>query len=120
MKKKAKVLIVEDEVLYAMCLEEALKKDFEVCGNVVTGEEAVETAARVRPDAAVIDIRLAGAIDGIEAAQAMLAGRSMRIVFLTGYSDAAIRKRAENLRPAAYLVKPVSLQEIRRVLHEAL
>ncbi len=111
------ILIVEDEVLIAMCLEMQLKQaGYEVWQQVATGEEAVIIAQQESPDIILMDIRLAGDMDGIEAAQQIQACSDTPIIFMTGYSDKAIEERAKQLNPLAYYLKPVNIHELKAML----
>ena len=83
---------------------------------MATGEDAVRAAAEERPDLVLMDIRLAGEMDGIEAARQIAAASPAKIAFMTGYSDERIVQRARALNPAAYLVKPVTSEHIHPVI----
>jgi DNA-binding NarL/FixJ family response regulator len=108
-----RILVVEDEALVAMTIE-ALLSDagFEVLACVDTGAAAVEACERLRPQVAVMDINLRGPMDGCEAAAIIRRTCGASVVFLTGQGDAATRKRACALDPAAYLVKPFLADEL--------
>ncbi len=117
MNKPRGILIVEDEVIIAMCLEMELKRaGYNVFQRVATGEEAVNIAQGEFLDTILMDIRLAGAIDGIEAAQQIREYASTPIIFMTGYPDKAIEERAKRLHPLGYLVKPVGLHALKPLL----
>jgi len=112
MKKAIQILIVEDEAMVAMCIEMELKlAGYEICqgGAVATGEEAVTIAQRESPELILMDIRLAGNIDGIEAARQIQACTTIPIIFMTGYPDKTVEDRATQLNPLGYFVKPVRL-----------
>jgi len=103
----SRILIVEDEVVIAMEIESLLQQmGYEVVGQAVRGEEAVELAGQSRPDLILMDIRLKGEMDGIAAAERI--GRLFRIpvVFLTAHSDKGTLDRAMNVQPYGYLLKP--------------
>ncbi len=117
MAQSRQILIVEDEVMIAMCLEMELKRvGYDVCQRVATGEEAVVVAEQASPDVILMDIRLAGEIDGIEAAQQIQACSSIPIIFMTGYPDKAVEERAKQLNPLGYFVKPLRLQRIQPLI----
>ena len=104
-----KILIVEDEALLAMllCRSFALL-GFQVCQPAATAWDAIRLEREERPNVVLMDVRLAGELDGVEAASRIVAERDVPIIFMTGYSDAAVRARADALNPAAYLVKPIT------------
>lgn len=113
------IMIVEDEALVAMHQMMDLTADgFLLCGWVSSGEEAVELAREKQPDVALMDIRLTGNMDGIEAVAQIRAFSTMPVVFVTGYNDEKLRERALALQPAAFLVKPVDTRDIAAVLRE--
>lgn len=114
-----RVLIVEDEALSAMMLESKIRSaGFEPLKPAATGEAAIEAARASRPEAILMDIRLAGPMDGIEAAGRILAEAEAaglprpRLVFMSGYQDEEYLSRAAALRPEAFLPKPLDLSAL--------
>jgi len=113
MKQPIRVLVVEDEVLTAMCLEMELKQaGYDVLRPVATGEEAVLIAQQEPLDLILMDIRLAGEIDGIEAAQQIQTICDTPIIFMTGYPDKETEQRAQALTPLGYLRKPMTIYDL--------
>lgn len=117
MKESVKVLIVEDERLTA----KSLKLDLEDLGAdvlepVAKGEDSVLIALRENPDLILMDIRLAGGLDGIEAAEEIVKKKRIPIAFMTGYATDTIRERALRVRPVEFLEKPVDMDHIRRII----
>jgi len=105
--KPAKILIVEDEGIVAKGLEITLQKSgHTIVGLALTGEEAVAQAAQTSPDLVLVDIRLKGEMDGIEAAARIRAAADVPVVFLTAYADEETVGRAKAATPYGYLVKP--------------
>lgn len=103
----ARIVIVEDERLVALALEERLAHlGYTAVASVASGQEAIETCERERPDLVLMDIRLGGALDGIETAAILKEELDVPCVFLTAYSDTATLERAKVLEPFGYLVKP--------------
>jgi CheY-like chemotaxis protein len=106
-------LIVEDEAIIAMGVQMELElTGYEVSQIVATGEEAVACVAHDPPDLVLMDNRLAGKMDGIEAAQAILAVHPLPIIFMTGYAADDIMQRAHDLNPLGYLIKPIRIHEL--------
>jgi CheY-like chemotaxis protein len=104
---RTKILIVEDEGLIALDLSMRLKRDgFEVIGISSSGEDALRTLSRATPDLILMDIRLEGAMDGIEAADKVRADFGLPVVFLTAHADPATLSRAKASSPFGYLLKP--------------
>lgn len=115
---KIKLLIVEDEAMFAMVLKNNLQLcGYQVCEPVSTGQAAVQAVIDEQPEAVLMDIRLVGEMDGIAAAEQILSSCAVPIIFMTGYSDEKTETRARALAPAAYLVKPITPLEIEPVLN---
>lgn len=103
-----RVVVAEDEALIRLDLVEMLAEaGYEVVGQAATGEAAVELVGRVRPDVALLDIRMP-VMDGLAAAQAILAEHRCAVVMLTAFSDRDLVARARDAGVAGYLVKPVA------------
>ena len=87
-KTAASILIVEDESILAEDLGLSLENlGYLVRGKVSTGEEAVKLAEELRPDLILMDIKLQGDIDGIEAADQIRTRLDIPVVYLTGYGE---------------------------------
>ena len=111
----ADIMIVEDQQIVA----EDLKIGLEAMGHRVVytaahGEAAVEGVGRCRPDLVLMDIYLAGSMDGIEAARRIHEqAPEPAVIFLTAYSDDRLVERAKAVAPCGYLVKPPSMDQLR-------
>ena len=120
MQQPLRILVVEDEPIVAMCLEMGLKQaGYQICQMVTSGEDAIRSAAQDAPDLILMDIRLAGDLDGIEAAQEIRATANIPLIFMTGYSEPTSAARAEQLQPLAYFIKPVSIRALQIVVNSA-
>lgn len=116
-----RVLVVEDDFLIAMQTEIALTSaGFEVVGPAATAEEAVALAGDTQPTLAVMDIRLASARDGIDAARQLYEEFAIRCIFATAHDDAHTRGRAEPYAPLGWLPKPYTMASLVAVVAEAL
>lgn len=116
-----KILIVEDEVITAMGMTDMLELwGYDALEPASTSDEALERAASQKPDLVVLDIRIQGDIDGIETAKKIREMLGIPVIFVTGYTDSGIRQRAEEAKPAGYLVKPIDLDKLKAVLEVAL
>ncbi|WP_035692029.1 response regulator [Azospirillum halopraeferens] len=103
----ARILIVEDEALVALSLRALLSDGgYEVVGVEATGAGALACAAATRPDLALMDIRLAGPMDGIDTAAALRAQFAIAIVYVSAQTDALTARRAEATHPLGFVVKP--------------
>ena len=115
------VLIVEDEQLVAADLEGHLQRlGYRVADIVSSGEDACEQVENTRPDLVLMDVRLAGPMDGIEAGQRIRQLSDVPIIFLSAYSDAATLQRAQAVEPYGYLVKPFVSSELNAAIQMAL
>lgn len=102
-----RILVVEDDSLIALDLARTLARlGHEVVGPVATGEEAVALVSAERPGLVLMDIRLAGEIDGVEAAARIREADGPPVLFLTAHSDRATVARAVGCSPIGYLMKP--------------
>lgn len=118
MSKTLKILIVEDEVLTAIILKRNLEKaGYQVAASVVSGEAAITTAQDMPIDIVLMDIRLAGEMDGIEAAAQIQKIRNTPIIFCTGYDDDETKTRALQLEPLAFLNKPLDISVVINLLN---
>jgi CheY-like chemotaxis protein len=117
MDKGKKVLIVEDETLTAMAMEAYIEeKGYRVVGQSATGEDAVQKAKSEGPDLIFMDFMLAGAMDGIEAATLINAERQIPVIMISGYTERIVFERASGFRPVAFLSKPISFDDIDRIM----
>ena len=113
MMASARILVAEDEEPIAEALKFRLELyGYSVVGPVVSGEEAIRQAGEERPDLVLMDIRLKGEMDGIEAAQIIHERFQIPVVYLTGHSDDATLGRAQRTSPYGYLIKPFRDREL--------
>lgn len=102
-----RILIVEDESITALDIQQSLqRKGYAVPGIAVTGLEALDLARRHQPSLVLMDIRLRGQMDGIEAARLIHQELNLPVVFLTAFADCTTLQRAKSAEPFAYLLKP--------------
>lgn len=119
--KSVRILIVEDDALVASAITEVLAESgFEVAGIASSGPEALSLAAEARPTLALVDIRLAGPIDGIELACLLRDHSGVPAIFLSGLFDAATVQRAEAAHPLGVLAKPFVPSQVFRAIERAL
>lgn len=110
---KGNILIVEDEAVVAADLAGKLERaGYRVVDIAADGEEAMETAAAQLPDLVLMDIRLAGQMDGIEAAQRIREACGLPIIYLTAHSDVGTLQRASMTEPFGYILKPFDERDI--------
>ena len=116
-----RILVVEDEAIVAMDLQSRLiALDYEVVGLAASGEEAIDKAEKTQPDLALMDIRLKGDMDGIEAAQQLRDRFSIPVVYTTAYADEETLRRAKLTEPFGYILKPFEDRELHTVIQMGL
>jgi len=114
--KAKKVLIVEDEMIIALLIERMVKNlGHEVVAKVPSGEEAVSTALEHNPDIILMDIRLKGEIDGIEAIlQIRQKNNHIPVIFISGNTDAIQNDKIDQTDYVEFLSKPITFSELSR------
>ncbi len=121
---KLKVLVVENDNIIAMNIQDWLEKfGYTVPAKASTGPDAIEKAIYIRPDVIVMDIKLKGEMDGIEAAGFIKDKTGIPIVFLTAYSDYSesdVLKRAKEAVPYGYMLKPFTDRDLHIVIEMAI
>jgi PAS domain S-box-containing protein len=115
------ILIVEDEAIVAADLANKLEHlGYAVAASTHTGEDAVRLATESRPSLVLMDIRLAGAMDGIEAAAEIRRELDIPVVFLTAHAEQATLARAGEVDAFGYVLKPYQLRELNTQIAMAL
>lgn len=108
-----RILVVEDEYLVAMQMQSALAEaGFAVVGLAATGEDALAIAAREHPALAIVDIRLGGALDGLDAARALFREQGIRSILATANYDEKTQIRAVEAAPLGWLPKPFEMRSL--------
>lgn len=116
-----RVFIVEDNLLVAEGVAALLKKHgLEVAGMCASGEEAIALVAAAQPDLILMDVALAGKLDGIATAQRILTQNVIPIIYLSDHTDNATVDRAKETLPANYLSKPFQEADLLRAIDIAI
>jgi len=116
-----RALIIEDEALIAEELRERLAGlGFSVIAAVDSAEEGVEIATRERPDLVLMDIRLKGEKDGVQAAQEIRQQVDLSIVYVSAHSDRLTVERAKRTEHDGFLLKPFHRRELQSTIQIAL
>lgn len=116
-----RILIVEDEVIIGADLAMRLKQlGYHVIDTVQTGEQAIEEVKKTRPDIVLMDIILAGEMDGIETADRIRSIDQIPIVFVTAYADEERLRKAKLTLPFGYILKPFQDRDIKVAIEMAL
>jgi diguanylate cyclase (GGDEF)-like protein/PAS domain S-box-containing protein len=110
---KTRILIVEDESVVSLDIRMQLEKmGYAVIGAVATGEQAVDVALRDLPDLVLMDIKLKGEMDGIQAASIIRESIDIPVIFLTAFADEKTLSRAKVSGPFGYALKPLDQREL--------
>src|SRR5512136_2760739 len=106
-----RILIADDESLRVMSLKGQLETlGHKVIAEAANGREAVGLARELKPDLAILDIKMPE-VDGIEAAKTITEERPIPIILLTAFSERELAERAAEANVSAYIMKPVSEQD---------
>lgn len=109
----ARLMIVEDEYIVAKDIEVKLKKmGYDVIGIATTGEEAVQKALAMKPDLILMDIKLDGEIDGIEATAQIHDHLDLPVIYVTAFADEKTLQAAKLTEPFGYILKPIETREL--------
>ncbi|MFO8043885.1 MAG: response regulator [Alkalispirochaeta sp.] len=112
-----RVFLVEDEVFVSMSLSLDLRKaGYDVANTQATGEGAVAFLREHTVDVVLMDIGLAGDVDGVEAAHQIRTFSTVPIVFMTGYANREQDPAVSAIQPAGFLAKPVSFRRLQGIL----
>ena len=115
------ILIVEDESIVAWDIQETLENlGYQVLSRVSSGEEAIQLSETNHPDLVLMDIRLDGEMNGIQAAQEIYTHLGIPIIYLTAHADEQTLGEATTTNPFGYLVKPFRSQELHTTIQVAL
>src|SRR5262245_15657782 len=105
-----RVAIAEDDFLIEMQTEDAVAAaGLQVVGIARTAGEVIDLARRERPLLVIMDVRLGGMRDGIDAAKELFQQFGIRCIFATANADSQTRERAEPCAPLGWLTKPYTI-----------
>jgi len=116
-----KILVVEDEGIIAVDTKLSLVAlGYDVLPIAISGESAVELALQYHPDLILMDVKLGGKMDGIEAARAIQEKLRTLILFMTAHTDNETLSKAKALNPIGIISKPVMAYQLKEFLASAL
>ena len=119
--KEPKILVVEDDSVVAMDIKESLRFfGYRVVSPVSTGEAALESVEKHRPNLVMMDVKLEGRMDGIAAAEKIHAYYDIPVIYLSAYSDSKTLRRAKATYPYGYIVKPFNKNDLNTAIQIAL
>ncbi len=118
--RTTRVVIAEDEAIIRLDLKELLQEDgYEVVGETGRGDEAVELVRDLRPDLAILDIKMPG-LDGLSAARLIATDRLAAVLMITAFSQRELVEQARDAGALAYLVKPFQKSDLIPAIEVAL
>ncbi len=107
-----RVVIAEDEAIIRLDLRETLEEEgYDVVGETGRGDDAVTLVRDLKPDLAILDIKMPG-MDGLEAARIITAERICGVLMLTAFSQREVIEEARDAGALAYLVKPYQKSDL--------
>ena len=117
MAQQIKIMIVEDEAITAMYLLMRLKKQsYEVLKPIGSGENAIQIAQKESPNIILMDIGLAGRLDGIQTAREIQLFCDAHFIFMSGYQDEDMRDEVKFIKSSSYLTKPIGIKDIVKII----
>ena len=106
-------MIVEDELIIQMVMKQVMQDaGFIVCAVSVSGEEAIALARENNPDVILMDIKLDGELDGIDAMKIIREFSDVPVIYITGNSDSYHKNRAAETNMFSFFTKPVDFAEL--------
>lgn len=118
---KGSVLVVEDEAIAARDIAQQLSQSgYSVAAITSHGEEVLALVEQLRPDLVLMDIQLAGAVDGITVARVLREQHLAPVIFLTAFAADEVLARAKLSQPFGYILKPFAERELRTALEMAI
>ncbi|MBN2103070.1 response regulator [bacterium] len=119
MKKNIRCLIVEDEALSALSLQMELEMaGLKVAGIVATGEQVLQNLEEKEPDIVLMDLKLAGKLDGVEVTRIITERYRIPVIIITGYPDQKLMDETERLDYVRYMLKPLRTDILLKIIAE--
>jgi CheY-like chemotaxis protein len=116
-----KILIAEDEIIIALDIKKILNNfNYKICSIVFSGEEAIKKASEEKPNLILMDIKLQGSINGIQAAEIISKEQNIPIIFLTAVADSEALEKAMITENFGYISKPYDEQTLRSAIETTL
>ncbi|MDO9549909.1 MAG: response regulator [Methanoregula sp.] len=118
---QATIFIAEDELIEAEDIRTTLEKQgYPVAGIARSGESVLEILKEIKPDLVLMDIHLAGTLDGIDTAEKIRNLYHIPVIFLTAHADETTLSRAKVTEPYGYVLKPFDERELHSAIEMAL
>lgn len=118
---RKRILVVEDDATLRLGTNFHLESyGFDIVGNFRTGEEAIDQVTDLKPDLILMDIELAGNIDGIDTVLQIHEKMNIPVIYLTVYSDEETIQRAKSTNPFRFMNKPFHEEELKFTIEAAI
>lgn len=118
---KTRILVVEDERIIAMDIQDRLRRwGYEVPEIAASGEEALIKTDKIQPNLVLMDIKLQGDMDGIEAAKEIQNRFKVPIIYVTAYADDTTMNRVRETEPCGIILKPFGERELHSTIESVL
>ena len=116
-----KVMIVEDDPLLAVVEQKMVERlGYEVIGKAASGEEALKKIQELNPEILLIDVQLAGQLNGIQTVKMIRENyKDIPVIFLSGDRSPSVLKDAQSTDYVEFLLKPITVQELSIPLNQA-
>jgi len=115
-----RIIIADDEAVIRMGLRAMLEeRGYAVVGEAAEGRRAVDLVEKLRPDLVFLDIKMPG-LDGLAAAEQLIAAHRVPVIILTAYGDRALIDRAREAGVMGYLMKPLREADLEPAIQVAL
>ncbi len=111
-----KVLIVEDDFILSLINKKYVElMGYKVIASVITGLDAIAAVREHKPDVILMDIRLEGEMDGIDAMMEIAKFSTVPVIYLSGNSDIENKERAAKTNMLAFFVKPIHFEQLQEL-----
>lgn len=112
-----KILIVEDDLILTMINKRYMELlGLKVVASARNGLDAIAAAKKHNPDVILMDIRIDGLIDGIDAMEEIRKFSEAAVIYVTGNSDPATKARAEKTNMMGFCIKPISFEDLKELI----
>jgi len=117
--KEQSVIIVEDEVIIAECMQmELIHAGYKCFGYYTTGKEAIDAIEKHNPDIILMDVHINGNLNGIETARKIQETKDALVILMTGFDKTEVINETKDLKNIVILEKPVEVFQIENILAE--
>ena len=114
-------MVVEDEGIVSIDIQNILLYlGYSISAVAFTGNEAISNLEKTKADLILMDIGLKGTLTGIEAAKQIKSQYNIPVIFLTGYADENTLRKAKEVKPSGYIIKPIDENELKAAIEKAL